>query len=61
MLKLNATLHEAIGISEQQGGEAGGEQAKQNATAAAYSKGKGTSSIATLFKQMSHTLYLWMD
>jgi hypothetical protein len=59
MSKLNATLHDAIVTGEQQGGQAIGEQPQQNA-ATAY-KGKGGSSLATLFKQMSHALYLWMD
>jgi hypothetical protein len=58
MLKLNATLHDAIVMGEQQGSQTMPEQPQQNADVA---KGKGTSSIATLFKQMTHTLYLWMD
>jgi hypothetical protein len=58
MLKLNATLHDTLVMSEQQVSQNANEQARQNDTA---SKGKGTSSFAVLFKQMSHTLYLWTD
>lgn len=60
MLKLNATLHEAIVISEQQGSQSSDEQVQKHVNAS-YSKGKGPSSLSTLFKQMSHALYLWMD
>jgi hypothetical protein len=58
MLKTNVTLHDAIVMSEQQTSQAGSEQAQQKDNAG---KGKGSSSFAVLFKQMSHALYLWMD
>ncbi len=59
MLKLNATLHEAIVIGEQQGSQVQVEQSKPSN--AGSTKGNGTSSVTALFKEMSQVLYLWMD
>jgi hypothetical protein len=60
MLKLTATLHDAIVTGEQQGSQGASEQAQQNA-GPSLGKVKGSSSLSTLFKQMSHALYVWMD
>jgi hypothetical protein len=59
MLKLNATLHETSVLSEQQGLEAGTEQNKKSLPT--NGKEKKFSSFAVFFKEMSHTLYVWMD
>jgi hypothetical protein len=57
MLKLNATLHDSIVLSEQQSGQAASEQAQHSDAPVK----KGTLPFASLFKQVSHALYLWMD
>jgi hypothetical protein len=57
MLKLNATLHDSIVLSEQQSGQAVIEQVQQSDAPAK----KGSLPFASLFKQVSHALYLWMD
>jgi hypothetical protein len=56
MLKLNATLHDGV-VGEQQSVQAVSQQAQQDAPA----KSKGSLPFASLFKQVSHALYLWMD
>jgi hypothetical protein len=60
MLKINATLHEAMVIGEQQGFEARAEQSKKSLHAT-HGKEKKSPSFAVFFKEMSHTLYVWMD
>jgi hypothetical protein len=59
MINPNATLHEAIATGEKQGPQPRAEQSKQGSSMG--SKTQGTSSLATLFKDMSHAVYLWMD
>jgi hypothetical protein len=60
MLKMNVTLHEASVLGEQQVLEPRAEQRKTNSHTP-LQQGKKASSFAVLFKEMSHTLYLWMD